>query len=611
VYYTPEPVVGYIVRSVHALLKDRFGKSEGLAAEGVTLLDPAAGTMTFVAEAARQAAAEYETRYGDGAKAEFVRDHILKNFHAFELMMAPYAVGHLKMSFLLEELGYTLTDDDRFKLYLTNTLEFEDLAQSELPGMRALSEESRLAGKVKKSQPVLVILGNPPYSGHSFNTGEWIRGLIDDYKQVDGKPLGERNPKWLQDDYVKFLRFAQWKIDQAGEGIVAMITNHGYLDNPTFRGMRQSLMQTFDTIHILNLHGNSLKKETAPDGGKDENVFDIRQGVAICLMVKCSTGKPPADLVSVEANVEKNATAKLNLIHHRDKPGGISSVLQSDLYGTRAEKYEWLDTRDVTTTDWTPLATATPEYLYIPRDETLGTDYKTWPSLPDIMAVNSTGIKTHRDHFVVDMDRAALKRRIETFRNPGFTDEMIAKAFDLKDSGAWKLKEARAALTADKGWESRLTRILYRPFDTRDFLYHSALVERGREDVMGHMLTSDNLALICPKQNKDEFGVLISTIVSVHKSVAAYETNYFFPLYLYPETKTPEKKTRSNRFTHMMLFEPEAQYGGKQPNLNPEILAALTAAYSNTQHKARRGRSNPPLLGTPGSCLGQPSTFNL
>ena len=286
VYYTPEPVVSYIVRSLHKLLKKEFGKADGLASEGVTLLDPAAGTMTFVARAAQEAVQEFEGKYGSGGREEFIRDHILKNFYAFELMMAPYAVGHLKMSFFLEELGHRLADDERVRFYLTNTLDMEELAESRLPGFSSLAEESHLAGQVKKQQPILVIVGNPPYSGHSVNRGKWILGKIADYKQVDGKPLGEKNPKWLQDDYVKFLRFAQWKIEEAGRGVVGMITNHSYLDNPTFRGMRQSLMQTFDEIRILDLHGNSLKKETCRDGSKDENVFDIRQGVAICFMVK-------------------------------------------------------------------------------------------------------------------------------------------------------------------------------------------------------------------------------------------------------------------------------------------------------------------------------------
>ena len=286
VYYTPEPVVSYIVRSLHQLLKTRFDRSDGLASEGVTLLDPGAGTMTFIARACQEAVREFEEKYGTGGREGFIREHILKNYYAFELMMAPYAVGHLKMSFFLEELGHRLSDDERFQFYLTNALEMEELEQTHLPGMASLAKESRLAGEVKKERPILVILGNPPYSGHSSNRGKWILELIEDYKQLDGKPLGEKNPKWLQDDYVKFLRFAQWKIAQTGQGLVGMITNHSYLDNPTFRGMRWSLMETFDEIYVLDLHGNSLKRETCPGGSKDKNVFDIRQGVAIAFFVK-------------------------------------------------------------------------------------------------------------------------------------------------------------------------------------------------------------------------------------------------------------------------------------------------------------------------------------
>jgi hypothetical protein len=292
VYYTPEPVVKYIVRSVHHLLKEKFDLQDGLADPKVTVLDPAAGTLTFPAEAIMLAVAEYVEKYGEGGKKGFIRDQILKNYYAFELMMAPYAIGHMKISILLESMGYKLQADDRFQLYLTNTLEMEEIDQIGIPGLHSLSEESKLAGKVKKEEPILVIMGNPPYSLLSSNTNAWTEELLKEdidgatsYYKVDGNPLNERNPKALQDDYVKFLRFAQWKIQKAGKGIVAMITNHGYLDNTTFRGMRQSLMKTFDEIYILDLHGNSVKRETAPNGGKDENVFDIRQGVAISLFV--------------------------------------------------------------------------------------------------------------------------------------------------------------------------------------------------------------------------------------------------------------------------------------------------------------------------------------
>jgi type I restriction-modification system DNA methylase subunit len=313
VYYTPEPVVSYIVRAINEILKSHFDREDGLASKGVTVLDPAAGTLTFLAEAARIAVKEFTERYGTGGRERFIKEHILENFYAFELMMAPYAIGHLKISFLLEELGYRLKSYERFKLYLTNTLEMEELEQTTLPGIASLSEESHLAGEVKKEKPILVILGNPPYSGHSSNIGEWISREIKEYYQVDGKPLKEKNPKWLQDDYVKFIRFAQWKIEQAGEGILGFITNHSYLDNPTFRGMRQSLMKTFDEIYLLDLHGNSKKKERTPDGGKDENVFDIQQGVAIGIFVKTDKDK---------------------------KKAKDSNIFHSEIWGLRKDKYE-------------------------------------------------------------------------------------------------------------------------------------------------------------------------------------------------------------------------------------------------------------------------------
>ncbi len=286
VYYTPEPVVSFIVRSLHEILKEKFEIADGLASKDITLLDPAGGTLGFLAYAIRIAVEEFEGKYGKGVVKDFLKYQVLENYYAFELMMAPYAIGHMKMSFLLEELGYVMKDDERVKYYLTNTLDMQELDSAKFPGMSSLSHESHEAGKVKKKVPILVVLGNPPYSGHSSNTGEWISGEIKEYYKVDGNPLGEKNPKWLQDDYVKFIRFAQWKIDQAGEGVVGFITNHSYLDNPTFRGMRQSLMNSFDEIYILDLHGNSLKKEKAPDGAKDENVFDIMQGVAVVFMIK-------------------------------------------------------------------------------------------------------------------------------------------------------------------------------------------------------------------------------------------------------------------------------------------------------------------------------------
>jgi len=470
VYYTPEPVVSYIVRSIHLMLKSHFDKMDGFADSSVTVLDPAAGTLTFLAEAAKLAVEKFTSNYGNGAKEMFIKEHILKNFHAFELMMAPYAVGHLKMSFLLEELGYKLQTDDRFKLYLTNTLEMDELAQTELPGMASLSEESHLAGKVKKEMPILAILGNPPYSGHSTNVGEWISNEVKAYFQVDGKPLGEKNSKWLQDDYVKFIRFSQWKIDQSGGGVLGFITNHSYLDNPTFRGMRQSLMQSFDEIYLLDLHGNSLKKEKCPDGSKDENVFDIQQGVAIALFIKRLEKKEkplhpfsPSPQIGIafekeeEEQKPKKHTCK---VHH------------SDVWGNREYKYDWLGSNDIKTTKWKKIKPKSEFYLFIPRDEGLYKVYKNYPIITEIYPINALGIQTHRDNFVVDFDKDVLKRKIQTLRNLSMPDEIIVKTYELSMVIAnKKIAEVRKELKKDDDWNSHFEEILYRPFDIRDIYF--------------------------------------------------------------------------------------------------------------------------------------------
>ncbi len=326
VYYTPTPVVSYIVRSVDHLLRAHFACPDGLADTGtvpytyedengekrveqsprVLILDPATGTGTFLYSVVEHIRASYRATGNAGMWSAYVREHLLTRLFGFELLMAPYAMAHLKLSMQLAAIdlpkaeranwAYDFESDERLGIYLTNTLD-EALKRSQVVFGRYISEEANKAAKVKRSYPVMVVLGNPPYSGHSANKGDWIKDLlhgkdsqtgqtIGNYFEVDGEGLGERNPKWLNDDYVKFIRFAQWRIEQTGYGILAFITNHGYLDNPTFRGMRQSLMQSFDDIYVLDLHGNAKKKERSPGGSKDENVFDIQQGVAIGIFVK-------------------------------------------------------------------------------------------------------------------------------------------------------------------------------------------------------------------------------------------------------------------------------------------------------------------------------------
>jgi Type ISP C-terminal specificity domain/N-6 DNA Methylase len=560
VYYTPEPVVSYITRSLHVILKEYFNRTDGFATHSVTVLDPAAGTLTFLADASKLAVAEFIEKYGEGGKTDLIKDHILKNFYAFELMMAPYAVGHLKMSFLLEELGFRLRKEDRFKLYLTNTLEMEELAESKLPGMSSLAEESHLAGKVKKETPILVVLGNPPYSGHSANVPwkiieeldkakkrivrrrvkTFIGELIEDYKRVDGKSLGERNPKWLQDDYVKFIRFAQWKIDQAGEGVLGFITNHSYLDNPTFRGMRQSLMNNFDHIYLLDLHGNSLKKEKCPDGSEDKNVFDIQQGVAIGLFIK------KTDL-------------KKKIVH-------------SERWGLREKKYEWLFKNDLNTTKWKPIKPKTPFYFFVPRDEATLDQYDQYPKVTEIFPINSVGIVTARDHLTIKWTPQEVWTTVLNFSK--LDVEMARQAYDLgKDATDWKVELAQKDLKDSGLDKKRIAPILYRPFDIR-YTYYTGKSRgfqcRPRPEVMRHMM-QENLGLITLRKGLPGYNYSWMFACKSFVSHGVFyngnqSTEYLFPLYLYPDT---DKKD--------LFSSAETQH--KTPNINPDLVASLSKAY--------------------------------
>jgi Type ISP C-terminal specificity domain/N-6 DNA Methylase len=505
VYYTPPELVSYAVRSVHRLLQTRLGRRDGLADSAVSLLDPAAGTMTFLAEAIHCAVEETRRSTGGGAVPALVDDHLLRHFHAFELMMAPYAIGHLKMSLLLEELGRPLGEGERVSFYLTNALETHDLPQSTIPGTAALSRESHLAGRIKKDARITVIVGNPPWAGHSAN--ERV-GIDAEYYQVDGERLVEKNLKWLRNDYLKFLRFAQSKIEESGEGIVALVTDHGYLDNPTFRGVRQSLLQTFDEIHLLDLHGNGKKKETAPDGSRDANVFpEVRQGAAVAILVK--------------------------------KPGLPKRVLRADLWGSRAAKLRWLGEHDVESTDWREIEPRGPAFLFAPRDAVLEAEYRRGVALPEIFPEHSVGIVTGRDALALDTDLEEMKRRIGRLRSETVHDDVIRHEWGEKDLGRCLLVEARRKIRNDPEWQTRCREILFRPFDRRWIFYEDYVVERPRREIMKHLLVPkemQNVGLIVPRQHKEEPGALVTDTIVAHKAVSAFDINSVFPLYLYPET---------------------------------------------------------------------------
>ena len=557
VYYTPEPVVSFIVRSIHQILQDKFNLADGLAAKNVTLLDPAGGTLGFLAKAIEVAVTEFKDKYGQGAVKDFIKDHILQNYYAFELMMAPYAIGHMKISFLLEELGYRMADDERIKYYLTNTLDMKELVESKFPGMSSLSYESHEAGKVKKQAPILVVLGNPPYSGISANINEWTERLLKEdidgcqnYYKVDDKPLGEKNPKWLQDDYVKFIRFAQWKIHQTGHGIVGIITNHAYLDNPTFCGMRQSLMKTFDEIYLLDLHGNSIKKETTPEGGKDENVFDIRQGVAIALFI-------------------------------RNKKQKKSQAFYSDLFGLRSNKYDWLNTNTFSKKNYTQIRPKAPTYFFVKKETEKIQHYLEWEKITEIFPLHGVGMTTARDNFVIDFDILAIENRIKRFKNSKYDNEDLHIFFQINKKKGWEIRKAWNVLQSfsDSELKKLLLSVTYRPFDIRHIFWHDSVVWRTVKIVMRHLL-KENIGLTIGRQGQVVGDAHLWNLAFVTENMIDFNLYYrggatLFPLYIYPDD---DKDNRRASTTVMMVFEPRVSYGRK-PNIAPLIYEKLEAAF--------------------------------
>jgi type I restriction-modification system DNA methylase subunit len=528
VYYTPEPVVSYIVRSIHQILKNEFDKPDGLADKSVTLLDPASGTASFPSMAIRLAKEELETKGKGGIFPGIVKEHILPHFYAFELMVAPYAIGHLKAAIVLEDLGYLLSGNERFQFYLTNSLEMKEVKQIEL--IPDLTKEGQKAKEIKEKIPILVVCANPPYSVRSENKSEFIETLMDDYKK---EVKEERNIQPLSDDYIKFIRFAQWKIEQAGQGVIGYITNNSYLSGIIHRGMRHNLLQTFDKIYVLNLHGSSRIGERTPDGGNDENVFDIQQGVAIILLEKNNNGK---------------------------STGG--TLHYADVYGLREEKYKYLLENDVAATSWHTLEPKEPHYFFMPKDFTGEEKYKNFRSVTEIFSNSSSGVKTHRDHFLVGFTPQEVINRMIVFTG-SLSDEIVAQTLKIGDTRDWNLSSARLkAKTAD--YSNMVCSYAYRPFDNRVICYYPVLIDRGcdRFALMRNLL-DDNIALVLTR--------LVPTTQSFSPFVSSYvgdihftsDQSYFFPLYLY--STLPKED----------MFKSISESESRQPNFKPEFVTTV------------------------------------
>jgi len=505
-YYTPVPVVQFIVRSVDYLLKKEFGLAAGLAdtsktANGVhrvQILDPAVGTGTFISAVINII---YSSLLKNGQKGRwpaYVHNDLLPRLHGFELMMAPYTIAHLKLAMAFGQTGFKYFNR-RLGIYLTNSLE-KAIGQGELFtafGLaESIAEESKEAALIKNEMPIMVVIGNPPYSISSSNKGKWIQDLIKEYK----KNLGEKKIN-IDDDYIKFIRLAENFIEKNKNGIVAMITNNSFIDGITHRQMRRHLLETFDDIYILNLHGNSKKKEKAPDGSKDENVFNIQQGVSINIFVR-----------------KKEKKDDLGKVHH------------SDIYGKRDYKFKTLNKNIICDINWSNIDCCKPYFFFVPKDFTLEDEYINGFRLDELIPISNSGVKTDRDALFVDMDKNVLGKRMQKLFIGNY-DERWKQEFRVTDSGSYKLTEKLKGKLYNDGY---IQPIQYRPFDYRWIYYDPSLVSRSAYKVMSHIVGKENVALV----NARQFGGGSHFICFITKIITEISSQPFapytiFPLYLY------------------------------------------------------------------------------
>lgn len=532
VWYTPEPVVDFIVRAVDDILKTEFNLPMGLAdtsktsvkvrtqtkdkrlSEGykleekevhkVQVLDPATGTGTFLAAAIKQIHKSFEGQ--GGIWNNYVEEHLIPRLNGFEILMASYSMAHLKLDMLLTETGYKPTKDQRFRIFLTNSLE-EHHPNTGTLWANWLSAEANEANYVKRDTPVMCIIGNPPYSGESANKGEWIMQLMEGYKKEPGgkEKLRERNPKWINDDYVKFLRFGQYFIEKNGSGILAFINPHGFLDNPTFRGMRWNLLKTYDRIYAMDLHGNSKKKETSPDGSADVNVFDIMQGVSINIFVK--TGKK--------------------------MPNEFGKVFHFDLFGKREFKYDYLNDNSLKTVPYKEIPNVPPNFFFTNKDFDEEKKYARGFSVNDLFNRILLGPNSHRDDFAISFEKANAVQKIQDLLNKDLADDVVCKKYNLVDNRDWKFNKKRALVTTmDKPIDC-----IYRPFDFRYMLYGEYAFDYHRPQINDSLLNTNNYGFITTRQTKEVFSALITNKpLGQHKIATPYDGSYVAPLYLYPET---------------------------------------------------------------------------
>jgi predicted helicase len=549
VWYTPAPVVNFIVRAVDDILKTEFDLPQGIAdtsktsiqtKEGeeqvhkVQILDPATGTGTFLAEIIKHIHEKFKGM--EGAWQGYVKEDLIPRLNGFELLMASYAMAHLQLDLLLKETGFTSEDNQRLRVFLTNSLE-EHHPDSTTLFASWLSQEANEANRIKRDTPVMCVLGNPPYSGESQNKGKWIMELMGDYKKEPGGKvkLKERNPKWINDDYVKFMRYGQHYIEKNGTGILAFINPHGFLDNPTFRGMRWNLLKTYDKIYTLDLHGNSKKKETSPDGTADINVFDIQQGVSINIFVK--TGKKKAN--------------------------ELGKVFHCDLYGKREVKYEFLKKNSLSTVPYVELPNIAPNYFMVQKDFKSKKIYDKGFKINELFTINNTGIVSKRDKLAFQFDKESIRTVIKTLLKLSPYEMRI-----VYPQGNWNSRDGKAefvkkALDEMGFQEERVIECAYRPFDKRYTYYNEkskGFIGWPVYEVMQHFLKGENVGLVFKLGNPEEK----SASAMVSKNIIDFRSwsrpgmqggDYIAPLYIYPENSTSQETSKKHTLDELQLLE--------------------------------------------------------
>jgi predicted helicase len=549
-YYTPQAVVHFIVNAVDDILRTDFNLPKGLADNSklnindkeyhkVQILDPATGTGTFLAEVVRNIYRKFASNAG--VWNDYVRRHLIPRLNGFEIMMSPYTMAHLKIEIILQEFGYNAVDNQRLQIYLTDSLESPKQDTPKIPFAQWLSNEAAEAQKIKNEMPVMVVLGNPPYSGESSNNGDWIKNLIVQYKKEPQNPSKNiPDTKWLNNDYVKFIRFGQHFIHKNGEGILAYITDNSFLDSLTFKGMRYDLLVEFDKIHILNLHGNSSKNETTPDGLKDENVFDIMQGVSINIFVK--TGKKQDD--------------------------ELADVFYFDVFGKRNEKYDYLLGNSIADVNWGKLNSEKPFYFFVPKNNDNKEEYEKGFKINELFDSNGVGICSKRDETAIQDNKDKLMKVLNDFKNLSETELKQKYKTELTESRDKQTVFAKQNILNFGIDEKNLMPINYRPFDTKWTYFTNkskGFLAYPVYELMQHFTKGENLGLVASKQCDSDWRYVFVTEniadLNLIATAAKFGGGYIFPLYHYIEgdivngERMPDKKVPNLNAKNLTDFE--------------------------------------------------------